>query len=337
MLQYFLSVVFQILSVSVCVILATAYLTYAERKVIASIQLRKGPELVGPLGLLQPIADAMKLMFKELIIPRNANKFIFLFAPCLVFVLAIIGWAVMPFGGDVDDNGVFFSNAIADINVGVLYLLAVSSMSVYGIIMAGWSSNSNYSFLGALRSASQMISYEVCMGLVVACIILLSGTMNLGKIVFVKHSMPYWVDLMLFPLCIVFFISILAETNRHPFDLPEAESELVSGYNVEYSATPFALFFLGEYANMILTSAMLVIFFMGGWYPVLEFDFLYKIPGLFWFVVKVVFVLFWFIVVRAALPRYRYDQLMTICWKFLMPICFLWLIIIGYLVAYGKV
>ena len=331
----FLHLFISALIVSFSVILSTAYLTYAERKVIASVQLRRGPNIVGPFGLLQPIADAMKLMFKEVIIPENSNKFIYFFSPVMVFILALIGWAVIPFNGSTNEQGFFVSSAVADINVGVLYLLAVSSMGVYGIIMAGWSSNSSYSFLGALRSASQMISYEVSIGLVIVSVVILSGSMNLGTIVYVKHNMPLWVDFLIFPLFVVFFISILAETNRHPFDLPEAESELVSGYNVEYSSTPFALFFLGEYANMIITSAMAVVFFMGGWYPPIEIDFLYNIHGVIWFVLKVSLLLFFFILVRAAIPRYRYDQLMNIGWKVLLPISFVWVIIVSYIISSG--
>lgn len=250
----------------------------------------------------------------------------------LTFILALIAWAVIPFGTEViieNRQHIVTPKVIANINVGVLYVLAISSLEVYGIIIAGWSSNSNYAFLGSIRSAAQMISYEVSIGLIVATIIVTTGTLNLGEMVVTKHNMPFLVDLLLIPMAIVFFISLLAETNRHPFDLPEAEAELVSGYNVEYSSMPFALFFLGEYANMILASAMITIFFLGGWYPPLELSFLYKIPGLIWFILKIALLLFIFIWIRATIPRYRYDQLMRLGWKVFLPISVLWLILIS--------
>lgn len=253
-------------------------------------------------------------------------------APMLTFILALIAWAVIPFGAEVIvENGqqVVIPKVIANINVGVLYVLAISSLGVYGVIIAGWSSNSNYAFLGAIRSAAQMISYEVSIGLIVATVVVTTGTLNLGEMVVAKHNMPFWVDLLLMPIGIIFFISLLAETNRHPFDLPEAEAELVSGYNVEYSSMPFVLFFLGEYANMILASAMMTIFFLGGWYPPLEFSLLYKIPGLIWFVLKIVILLFVFIWIRATIPRYRYDQLMRLGWKVFLPISVLWVVLIS--------
>lgn len=323
---YFLSIILQILMLVIPVILAVAYLTYAERKIIGAIQLRLGPTKVGPFGLLQPIADALKLLLKENIFPAQARKKVFIIAPITTFVLALIGWAVIPWDMQVID-GIAVPKVIANINVGILYVLAISSLGVYGIIMAGWASNSHYAFLGALRSAAQMISYEVSIGLVIVCVILLTGSLNLSEIVIAKHKLPYWVDIFMLPMAIIFFISILAETNRHPFDLPEAEAELVAGYNVEYSSISFALFFLGEYANMILTSAVMVILFMGGWYPPLDIAVLYKIPGLIWFCLKISFILFWFIVVRAALPRYRYDQLMNLGWKVLLPISLMWVVL----------
>ncbi|MFT4717958.1 MAG: NADH-quinone oxidoreductase subunit H [Rickettsiales bacterium] len=289
---------------------AVAYLTLMERKVIAAMQLRKGPNVNGPFGLLQPLCDGVKLMFKEVIIPTNANKFLFLLAPVITFVLALIGWAVVPFS----ENFV-----IADINVGVIYILAASSLGVYGIIIAGWSSNSKYAFLGAIRSSAQMISYEVSIGLIIINVILLSGSLNLTEIILAQKDM--WYVFPLFPVFILFFISILAETNRLPFDLPEAESELVAGYNVEYSSMPFAMFFLGEYANMILMSAMAVILFFGGWLP--PVDALSFIPGVMWFLIKILFLLFCFIWVRASLPRYRYDQLMRLGWKVFLPLSLL--------------
>jgi NADH-quinone oxidoreductase subunit H len=289
---------------------AVAYLTLMERKVIAAMQLRKGPNVNGPFGLLQPLCDGVKLMFKEVIIPANANKFLFLLAPVITFVLALIGLAVIPFS----ENFV-----VADINVGVIYILAASSLGVYGIIIAGWASNSKYAFLGAIRSSAQMISYEVSIGLIIINVILLSGSLNLSEIILSQKDM--WYVIPLFPVFILFFISILAETNRLPFDLPEAESELVAGYNVEYSSMPFAMFFLGEYANMILMSAMATILFLGGWLP--PIDSLSFIPGVIWFLLKIFILLFCFIWVRASLPRYRYDQLMRLGWKIFLPLSLL--------------
>ncbi len=326
MILYVFNTVLQILMLIIPLILAVAYLTYAERKVLGAVQLRLGPTQVGVFGLLQPIADALKMLIKENIFPAKANKFVFLLAPVTTFVLAFIGWAVIPWDAQFV-NGVLVPKVIADINVGVLYLLAVSSLGVYGIIMAGWASNSHYPFIGALRSASQMISYEVSMGLVVVSVVILTGSLNLAEIVVAKHDLPYWVDVFMLPMALIFFISILAETNRHPFDLPEAEAELVAGYNVEYSSISFALFFLGEYANMILTSAMMTLFFLGGWYPPIDIPILYHVPGLVWFCTKISFVLFWFIIVRGALPRYRYDQLMRLGWKVLLPISLVWVIL----------
>ncbi|MDM8335588.1 NADH-quinone oxidoreductase subunit NuoH [Wolbachia pipientis] len=321
-----------ILFILVLLLLSVAYLVYFERKVIGAMQLRHGPSVIGPFGLLQPFADAIKLLIKEPIIPFRANTILFIMAPILTFILALIAWAVIPFSAEViTKNGqqIVIPKVIANINVGVLYVLAISSLGVYGIIIAGWSSNSNYAFLGAIRSAAQMISYEVSIGLIVATIVIITGTLNLGEMVVTKHNAPFWVDLLLTPMAVVFFICLLAETNRHPFDLPEAEAELVSGYNVEYSSMPFALFFLGEYANMILASAMMAIFFLGGWYPPLELSLLYKIPGLIWFILKIVLLLFIFIWIRATIPRYRYDQLMRLGWKMFLPISVLWVILIS--------
>ncbi|WP_339047050.1 NADH-quinone oxidoreductase subunit NuoH [Candidatus Mesenet endosymbiont of Phosphuga atrata] len=329
--------IIKIISLIVPLLLSVAYLVYFERKVIAAMQLRHGPNVVGPFGLLQPFADAIKLLLKEPIVPFKANKLIFRIAPMLTFVLALVAWAVIPFGADVImENGrqIIMPHAIANINVGVLYLLAISSLNVYGIIMAGWSSNSNYAFLGAIRSASQMISYEVSIGLIVATVVLTSGTLKLGEMVVIRHNMPFWIDLLLLPMAVIFFISLLAETNRHPFDLPEAEAELVSGYNVEYSSMPFALFFLGEYANMILVSAIMTIFFLGGWYPPLNISLLYKIPGLVWFILKIVFLLFCFIWIRATIPRYRYDQLMRLGWKVFLPISLAWVVLVAAILLY---
>jgi NADH-quinone oxidoreductase subunit H len=316
----------QILVVVVPLLLAVAYLTYAERKVIAAMQLRQGPMVVGPFGLLQPIADGIKLLVKETVIPTGANKVVFIAAPMITFVLALIGWAVIPFGEGL---------VIADINVGVLYLFAISSLGVYGIIMAGWASNSRYAFLGALRSAAQMVSYEISIGLIIINVLITVGSLNLSEIVRAQESL--WFFIPHFPMFAIFVASILAETNRHPFDLPEAEAELVSGYNVEYSAMTFALFFLGEYANMILMSAICAILFLGGWLPPFDIAPFTWIPGPAWLIAKICFVLFIFIWARATLPRYRYDQLMRLGWKVFLPASLLWVVVTsGFLVATGN-
>jgi NADH-quinone oxidoreductase subunit H len=317
-------IVAQIVAILVPLLVSVAYLTYAERKVIAAIQLRKGPNVVGPLGLLQPIADAVKLLFKETILPAGANRVVFIAAPMLTFVLAMIAWAVIP----VNEGW-----AIADINVGILFLFAVSSLGVYGVIMAGWASNSKYPFLGALRSAAQMVSYEVSMGFVIITVLLCVGSLNLTDIVMAQQTV--WFALPLLPMFVVFFISTLAETNRAPFDLPEGESELVAGYMVEYSSMAFALFFLGEYANMILMSAMTTILFLGGWLPPLDIAPFNWIPGPIWFALKVALVLFFFLWVRATFPRYRYDQLMRLGWKVFLPLSLFWVVLTaGVLIAF---
>ena len=320
-------IVLKILMITIPLVLSVAYLTYAERKVIASMQLRKGPNVVGPFGLLQPIADAVKLMFKEIILPQKANKILFILAPIITFVLSLVAWAVIP---------VTYGAALADINVGILYLLAISSLGVYGIIIAGWSSNSNYAFLGAIRSAAQMISYELSIGLVIVTVLLNVGSLNLTDIVLNQASMPWYIQLLMLPMAVIFFISILAETNRLPFDMPEAEAELVAGYNVEYSSMPFALFFLGEYANMILTSAMMTILFLGGWLPPFGLDFLSFVPGIIWFIGKICFVLFCFLWVRATFPRYRYDQLMRLGWKIFLPISLFWVVLISSILFFNN-
>ncbi len=315
----------QILLIMIPLILSVAYLTYAERKVIAAIQLRKGPNVVGPFGLLQPIADALKLMHKETIVPTKSNPVIFIIAPILTFTLSMAAWAVIPFGPEF---------VISDINVGVLYLFAISSLGVYGIIMAGWASNSKYPFLGALRSAAQMVSYEISIGLVIISVLLCSGSMNLSKIVEAQKTI--WFVIPLLPMAIIFLISAMAETNRAPFDLPEAEAELVSGYNVEYSSITFALFFLGEYANMILMSGIGSILFLGGWLPPLDIAPFNWIPGFVWFAFKISFLLFIFLWARATLPRYRYDQLMRLGWKVFLPFSFGWVVLTaGVLMALG--
>ncbi len=301
---------------------AVAYLTYAERKVIGAMQLRKGPNVVGPFGLLQPLADGMKLLFKETILPAGANKVVFVMAPMLTFILSLIAWAVIPF----DDGWV-----LADINVGILYLFAISSLGVYGVIMAGWASNSKYPFLGALRSAAQMVSYEVSMGFVIITVLICVGSLNLSDIIEAQRTV--WFALPLLPMFVIFFISILAETNRSPFDLPEGESELVAGFFVEYSSMTFALFFLGEYANMILMSAMTVILFLGGWLP--PHESLSFIPGIVWFAGKTALILFGFLWVRATFPRYRYDQLMRLGWKVFLPFSLFWVVLTaGVVVAF---
>ena len=316
-------IVIKILLLVVPLLIGVAYLTYAERKVIGAMHLRRGPNVVGPYGLLQPIADGMKLFFKETIIPTGANKVVFLVAPMLTFSLALIAWAVIPVG-----NGL----VIANINVGVLYLFAISSLGVYGVLMAGWSSNSKYAFLGGLRSAAQMVSYEVSMGFIIITVLLVAGSLNLSDIVRAQQE-TIWFVVPLFPMAVIFFITTLAETNRHPFDMPEAEAELVSSYNVEYSAMTFALFFLGEYANMILMAGMTTILFLGGWLPILDVAPFNWIPGPIWFALKMAFVLFIFLWVRATFPRYRYDQLMRLGWKVFLPISLAAVVIVGGIVV----
>jgi NADH-quinone oxidoreductase subunit H len=315
-----------ILAVVVPLLIAVAYLTLAERRVIGFMQLRKGPNVVGPFGMFQPFADALKLMAKETILPAGADKVVFMIAPMLTFVLALVAWAVIPF-----DAGV----VLADINVGILYLFAISSLGVYGVIMAGWASNSKYAFLGALRSAAQMVSYEVSMGLVIINVLICVGSLNLSDIIEAQRDM--WFALPLLPMFIVFFISTLAETNRAPFDLPEGESELVAGYFVEYSSMSFALFFLGEYANMILMSAMTTVLFLGGWLPPFDFAPFTWIPGPIWFVLKIMLCLFVFLWVRATTPRYRYDQLMRLGWKIFLPFSLIYVVLTaGFLMAFDK-
>jgi len=308
--------VLKILAIILPLLIFVAYLTYFERKVIGFMQLRKGPNVVGPFGLFQPFADGIKLLTKETIVPSNSNKFLFILSPIITFTLALIAWAVIPI-----DNDIVLSN----INVGIMYIVAVSSLSVYGIIMAGWASNSRYAFLGSLRSAAQMISYEVSIGLIIINILITVGSLNLSEIVLAQKNV--WYFLPHFPMFIVFFISTLAETNRAPFDLPEAEAELVAGYNVEYSSLSFGLFFLGEYGNMILMSSMTTILFLGGWLPPVDNEIFNLIPGFVWFFFKVSFLLFLFLWIRATLPRFRYDQLMRLGWKVFLPLSLFWVII----------
>ncbi len=305
------------------ILLIMAYYTYAERKVLGAMQRRQGPMTVGPFGLLQPIADGLKLLSKETIIPSQASRAVFLIAPMLTFALALVAWAVIPV-----DAGL----VLADINVGILYLFAISSMGVYGIIMAGWASNSKYAFLGAMRSASQMVSYEVSMGLVIVTVLLCAGSLNLTEII--TQERPVWMQVMLLPMLIVFLISILAECNRAPFDLPEGESEITGGFMVEYSAMTFALFFLGEYTNMILMSAMTVVLFLGGWLPPFGIEALAVVPGVIWFILKTFLIMFFFLWSRATFPRYRYDQLMRLGWKIFLPFTLLWVLVMAGTLVY---
>jgi NADH-quinone oxidoreductase subunit H len=306
----------QAMALLVPLLLGVAYLTWAERKILGAMQMRKGPNVVGPFGLLQPFADAIKMLMKETIVPAGASRALFIMAPMITFMLAMLAWAVIP----VNDGW-----AIADINVGILYLFAISSLGVYGVIIAGWASNSKYAFLGALRSAAQMVSYEVSMGFVIVTVLMCVGSLNLTEIVRAQANL--WFIVPLFPMFVIMFISALAETNRAPFDLPEGESELVAGFFVEYSSMTFALFFLGEYANMILMSALITILFLGGWLPPVDMAPFTWIPGPLWFILKICFCLFVFVWVRATFPRYRYDQLMRLGWKVFLPFTLVWLVL----------
>lgn len=321
MFWHILYIIVKILFIIVPMLLAVAYFTLAERKILGAIQRRRGPNVIGVWGLLQPLSDGLKLLVKEVIVPSNSNKFIFVFSPAITFFMSLLGWAVIPFSKYA---------LLSDMSFGVLYILAISSLGVYGIIMSGWSSNSKYAFLGSLRSTAQMVSYEVSIGFVL-CILLLSvGSLNLSDIVNAQQNM--WFIITYFPLCLLFFISALAETNRHPFDLPEAEAELVSGYNVEYSAVGFALFSLGEYGNMLLMSSCTVIFFLGGWLsPFSSLSTLDLMGSIhlfdsFWFGVKIIFMVILYVWIRAALPRYRYDQLMSLGWKVFLPLSLFYLL-----------
>ncbi|MXX21713.1 MAG: NADH-quinone oxidoreductase subunit NuoH [Rhodospirillales bacterium] len=310
-----LQVTLGILLVVVPLLVCVAYLTLAERKVIAAAHRRRGPNVVGPFGLLQPFADGLKLLAKEIVIPSRANRVVFVLAPVVTFTLSLAAWAVIPVSEQL---------VLANINVGVLYLFAISSLAIYGIIMAGWASNSKYPFLGALRSAAQMVSYEVSIGFVIVTVVLCAGSLNLTEIVQAQERIWYVVPLL--PMAVVFFISALAETNRAPFDLPEDEAALVAGYATEYSSMLFVMFFLGEYASMILMSAMGTILFLGGWLPVPGTEVL-PVPGIVWFALKTAFLLFVFLWVRATLPRYRYDQLMRIGWKVFLPLTLAWVVL----------
>lgn len=309
MLLDILFIIFKISLIIIPLMIFIAYLTFFERKVIGAIQLRKGPNVVGPLGLFQPFADGIKLLTKETIFPEKSNKLIFILSPIITFTLALLAWAVIP---------IDYKLVLADINVGIMYIFAISSLGVYGIIMAGWSSNSRYAFLGSLRSAAQMISYEVSIGLIIISILLTAKSLNLTDIVMAQKDL--WYIIPHFPMFVIFFISTLAETNRAPFDLPEAESELVAGYQTEYSGMPFVLFMFGEYINILLMCALTTILFLGGWLPPFDFFLFNEIPGFIWFMLKVSFVFYIFAMVKAFVPRYRYDQLMRLGWKVFLPI-----------------
>jgi NADH-quinone oxidoreductase subunit H len=310
-----ITLVLKILGIVVPLLIAVAYFTIAERKIMGAIQRRRGPNVVGYIGLLQPLADGLKLFVKETTLPNSANINIFLLAPSMAFILSLMGWAVIPFSEGL---------VLCDLNLGILYLFAISALNVYGILFAGWSSNSKYPYLGALRSAAQMISYEISLGFTTLSVIICAGSFNLSGIIVTQEKM--WFLVPLFPMFLIFYISMLAETNRHPFDLPEAEAELVSGYNVEYSSMTFALFFLGEYANMLIMSAFGAILFLGGWLPLLDNMLFNLIPGSVWFSLKICIGVVFFILARATLPRYRYDQLMYLGWKCFLPLA------LGYLV-----
>lgn len=325
MLYTIVIILLKILSITIPLLLAVAYFTVAERKIMGAVQRRRGPNVIGFIGLLQALADGLKLFVKETTFPSNSNLSVFLLAPILSFLLSVIGWAVIPFS---------YGAVLADVNLGILYIFAISSLNVYGLVLAGWASNSKYAFLGALRSAAQMISYEISIGFIVLSIAVCVGSLNLSKIVLAQQEI--WLLVPLFPLFVMFYISMLAETNRHPFDLPEAEAELVSGYNVEYSAMTFALFFLAEYSNMLLMSALSAILFFGGWLPLVNIFPLNLLPGSIWFSVKVAIGAVFFILTRATLPRYRYDQLMYLGWKCFLPFAIGYLMLtIGILISFN--
>ena len=311
-----LIIIAQILAVVVPVLISVAFLVYAERKVLALIQLRRGPNIVGPFGILQSFADALKLITKENIIPSGSNKIVFILAPIITMVLSLAGWAVIPFAPGW---------VVSDINVGIMYLFAVSSLGVYGIIMAGWASNSQYPFLGALRSAAQMVSYEVSIGFVIITVLLCVGSLNLSKIVLAQQTV--WFAIPLLPMFIIFFISALAETNRPPFDLPEAEAELVAGYQTEYSGMMYAMFWLGEYANILLMCAMGSILFLGGWLSPINLYPFNLVPGAIWLILKILLLFILFALVKAIVPRYRYDQLMRLGWKIFLPFSLTWVVL----------
>ena len=331
--SWFIATIIGILLIALPLMLAVAYVILIDRKVWAAVALRKGPNVVGPFGLLQSFADGLKVFLQETIIPAAANKGIFIIAPIITFTVALAAWAVVPFAEGW---------VLADINVGLLYILAISSLSVYGVVMAGWASNSKYPFFSAMRAAAQMISYEVSIGFILICVVLWAGTFNLTEIVESQrgHGLGivngYYFNLLLFPMWVVFFISSLAETQRVPFDLTEAESELVAGYQTEYSSMAFALFWLGEYANILLMCALNTLLFFGGWLPPVDWAPLYYVPGIIWFLAKTLFFFFMFSWVMATVPRYRYDQLMRLGWKVFLPMSLIFVFLIsGYLMATG--
>jgi NADH-quinone oxidoreductase subunit H len=327
---WFLSQAIMILVLSVSLLVMLAFLLLFDRKVWAAVQMRRGPNVVGAFGLLQSFADFIKFVVKELVIPAGANKGVFLLAPLVAFTLAMAAWAVVPVGPGW---------VISDINVGILYLFAISSLGVYGIIMGGWASNSKYAFLGSLRSAAQMVSYEVSIGFVLITVLLFAGSLNLSDIVRAQApDMRGWfVFSPLLPMFVLFFISALAETNRPPFDLPEAESELVAGFAVEYSSTPYLLFMVAEYLNIVLMCAMMSILFFGGWLPPIDVWPINTVPGVIWLIIKVWFFFFLFAMAKAIVPRYRYDQLMRLGWKVFLPISLVWVVLVsGYLLATGR-
>ena len=316
----YVNIVFQetykILFLLVPVLVSVAMIVWLDRRVWAFVQKRQGPNVVGPFGLLQSLADALKYIFKEIIIPASSNKLIFILAPIITMTLALIAWAVIPFGAD---------HVLADINVGILYIFAVSSLGVYGIIMGGWASNSKYPFLGSIRSAAQMVSYEVSIGIIIINVLLCVGSLNLNDIVIAQNNM--WFIIPLFPMFIIFFISALAETNRPPFDLPEAEAELVAGYQTEYSGMMYAMFWLGEYANILLMCSLGSILFLGGWLSPIDLYPFNLIPGAFWLIFKIIFLFILFALVKAIVPRYRYDQLMRLGWKIFLPLSLTWVVL----------
>ena len=308
--------IYKILFLLIPVLVTVAMIVWLDRRVWAFVQKRRGPNVVGPFGLLQSIADALKYVFKEIIIPASSNKVIFIIAPIITMTLALIAWAVIPFSENL---------VLADINVGILYLFAVSSLGVYGIIMGGWASNSKYTFLGAIRSAAQMVSYEVSIGVIIINVLLCVGSLNLNDIVIAQKNV--WFVLPLFPMFVIFFISALAETNRPPFDLPEADAELVAGYQTEYSGMMYAMFWLGEYANILLMCAMGSVLFLGGWLPPMDIQIFSFIPAPFWLIFKILFLFILFALVKAIVPRYRYDQLMKLGWKIFLPLSLIWVVL----------
>ena len=323
-LNILFSETYKILFLLLPVLVSVAMIVWLDRRIWAFVQKRKGPNVVGPFGLLQSLADALKYIFKEIIIPASSNKIIFILAPVVTMTLALVAWAVIPFSEDF---------VLADINVGILYIFAISSLSVYGIIMGGWASNSKYPFLGSIRSAAQMVSYEVSIGVIIINVLLCVGSLNLGDIVLAQEKI--WFVVPLFPMFVIFFISALAETNRPPFDLPEAEAELVSGYQTEYSGMMYAMFWLGEYANILLMCALGSILFLGGWLSPLDIFPFTMVPDPLWLIIKILFLFFLFALVKAIVPRYRYDQLMRLGWKVFLPISLIWVVLTsGYLMYF---